>query len=69
MQQAAAHVKAKMLIISSKQDHMVNPAPAIAFSKLLPARLVLLDSELGHLVTDFSSPEIKDSIREALSGD
>src|SRR6185503_4082844 len=47
MQEAAAHVKAKMLIISSKQDHMVNPAPAIEFSKLVPAKLVLIDSDLG----------------------
>jgi len=62
MQDAAAHVKAKMLIISSKQDHMVNPAPAIEFSKLVPAKLVLNDSDLGHLISNFSDPRIKDSI-------
>jgi homoserine O-acetyltransferase len=66
MEQAATHVKAKMLIISSKQDHLVNPAPAIEFSKLAHAKLILLDSELGHVVTSFSLPEIKDSIKEAL---
>jgi len=66
MQDAAAHVKAKMLIISSKQDHMVNPAPAIEFSKLVPAKLVLIDSDLGHLISNFSDPRIKDSIASML---
>jgi homoserine O-acetyltransferase len=66
MQEAAAHVKAKMLIISSKQDHMVNPAPAIEFSKLVPAKLVLIDSDLGHLISNFGDPRIKDSIAELL---
>ena len=69
LQEAAAHVKAKMLIISSEQDHMVNPNPAIEFSKLLPAKLVLLNNSKGHLVADFNNPEIKDKIIELLAGD
>jgi homoserine O-acetyltransferase len=66
MKEAAAHVKAKMLIISSQQDHMVNPNPAIEFSKLLPAKLVLINSELGHIAPGFSDPEVKNSIIEIL---
>lgn len=68
MQEAAAHIKAKMLIINSEQDHMVNPLPSIEFSKLLPARLVLLKSNRGHLAFDFGNPEMKDSIIELLNG-
>lgn len=67
--EAAAHVKAKMLIISSEQDHMVNPNPAIEFSKLLPAKLVLLNSSKGHLVADFNNPQIRDKIIELLAVD
>jgi homoserine O-acetyltransferase len=67
MQEAAAHVKAKMLIISSVQDHMVNPNPAIDFSKLLPAQLVLINSSSGHLSMDFNNPEIKDNIIKLLA--
>ncbi|HZY35062.1 MAG TPA: alpha/beta fold hydrolase [Mucilaginibacter sp.] len=62
MQEAATHVKAKMLIISSKQDHMVNPAPAIEFSRLAPAKLVLIDSDLGHLISNFGDERIKEGI-------
>jgi len=69
MQEAAARVKAKMLIISSVQDHMVNPNPAIDFSKLLPAQLVLINSTSGHLSIDFNNPEIKDNIVKLLAGD
>ncbi len=69
LKETAAHVKAKMLIISSEQDHMVNPNPAIGFSKLLPAKLVLLNNSKGHLVADFKNPEIKDKIIELLAGD
>ena len=68
MREAAAQVKAKMLIISSKQDHMVNPAPAIEFSKLAGAKLVLIDSDLGHLISDFSNERIKDGIAALLDG-
>lgn len=69
LKDAASHIKAKMLIISSKQDHLVNPAPAIEFSKLLPAKLVVIDSEWGHLAFSFDDPEIKQSIIEILTGD
>jgi homoserine O-acetyltransferase len=62
MQEAATHVKAQMLIISSRQDHMVNPAPAIEFSKLVRAKLVLIDSDLGHLISNFGDEQIKESV-------
>jgi homoserine O-acetyltransferase len=66
LKEAAAHVKAKMLIISSQQDHLVNPGPAIEFSKLLPAKLILLNSPAGHLAPNFGDPEVKNSIIEML---
>ena len=67
MPEAAAHVKAKMLIINSLHDHMVNPAPAVEFSKLLPAKLVVLDSPKGHIAFDFNSPQMKNNIVELLA--
>ena len=69
MQEAAKHVKAKMLIISSKQDHLVNPAPAIEFSKLLPAKLMVLDSDRGHVAPDFNDPQMRTAIVVALEGE
>ena len=65
--EAAKSIKAKMLIISSLQDHLVNPAPAIAFSKLIPAKLILLDNEKGHLTPNFSIPAMRDGIIQFLA--
>lgn len=68
MKDAAAHIKAKMLIVNSKQDMLVNPAPAIEFSKLLPAKLILLDSEAGHLAGNLEDAGVKAGIKELLDG-
>ncbi|MDB5135591.1 MAG: alpha/beta fold hydrolase [Mucilaginibacter sp.] len=68
LMEAAKHIKAKMLIISSQQDHMVNPIPAIEFSRMLPSKLVILTSELGHEAPNFSDPEMQKSIVDLLAG-
>jgi len=49
MEQAAKRVHAKMLIVVSPEDHMVNPAPAVEFAQAIPAPLVKLDSACGHM--------------------
>jgi poly(3-hydroxyalkanoate) synthetase len=67
MQEVANHIKAKMLIIVSKQDHLVNPTPAIEFSKLLPAKLIVLDSNKGHLAVSFGDPQMKQGIIDELA--
>jgi homoserine O-acetyltransferase len=46
---AAARVHAKLLVIVSPEDHMVNPTPAIGFAGLTSAPLILIDSACGHL--------------------
>lgn len=66
LQEAAKHIKAKMLIISSQQDHLVNPLPAIEFSKLLPAKLLVLNSEDGHVAPNFSDPAMQKAIVDEL---
>lgn len=47
--QSAKRVHAKMLVIISPEDHMVNPGPAEAFAKALGAPIIRLDSPCGHL--------------------
>lgn len=66
--EAAKHIKAKMLIISSLQDHSVSPEPAVQFSKLLPAKLIMFDSELGHQAVNFDDAAEKKGIMEILAG-
>jgi homoserine O-acetyltransferase/O-succinyltransferase len=69
LKESAKHVRAKMLIIVSQQDHMVNPLPAIEFSKLLPAKLVILDSDLGHEAPNFDDQVMQKNIIEILRDD
>lgn len=51
MEKAAAQVHAKVLVIPSQQDHMVNPIPALNFAHLIHARVFELTSNCGHLAT------------------
>ena len=46
--QTAKRVHAKLLIIISPQDHMVNPTPAIEFAAAASAPVVSLNSSCGH---------------------
>ena len=67
MAKAAAAVKARLLVVVGLQDHMVNPAPARAFARLLHARTLELDSDCGHLVTDCEAAKIRAAIAEFLA--
>ena len=49
MEQAAKSVHAKLLVVISPEDHMVNPTPAIAFAGMMGAAVLTLDSPCGHL--------------------
>jgi homoserine O-acetyltransferase len=48
LEQAAHRVRAKMLLIVSPEDHMVNPLPALKFADAMGAPVVKLDSPCGH---------------------
>lgn len=50
LEEAAKKVKAKFLIVTNKQDHTVNPQPSIRFAGLINAKLIVMDSEMGHIV-------------------
>jgi homoserine acetyltransferase len=49
LEKAAATVKAKVFVIVSKWDHVVTPGPALAFARLLNARVLELESDCGHM--------------------
>jgi homoserine O-acetyltransferase len=44
-------VKAKVVIVVAKFDHVVTPGPATEFAKLIGAKLIDLDGDCGHLET------------------
>jgi homoserine O-acetyltransferase len=49
LEQAAKRVRAKLLIVVSAEDHVVNPRPAIEFAAAVNAPVVILNSPCGHL--------------------
>jgi homoserine O-acetyltransferase/O-succinyltransferase len=50
LENTAKMIKAKMLIIANKQDHIINQTLSIKFAKLVNAELVVMDNDLGHLI-------------------
>src|SRR5580704_5136364 len=52
MEQAAKSVHAKLLVVISPADHMVNPTPALAFAGLMGAAVLTLESPCGYLSLD-----------------
>ncbi len=48
MEKAASVVRARVLVVPSLQDHIVNPQPALDFAKLIHARVFKLTSNCGH---------------------
>jgi len=48
MEKAAAAVKAKVLVVVGTYDHVVTPAPAKDFAKLLGAAVAEFPSDCGH---------------------
>jgi pimeloyl-ACP methyl ester carboxylesterase len=49
LEQTARKIHAKLLVIVSKKDHMVNPAPALQLASAIGASVVVLNSPCGHL--------------------
>jgi homoserine O-acetyltransferase/O-succinyltransferase len=49
---AARKVHAKLLVLVSPEDHMVNPVPAQVFAAAIQAPLLEMDSPCGHIALD-----------------
>jgi len=63
----AAHaVKTKMLVVVARQDHMVNPLPAIEFAGSIDAPLIVLESDCGHLAPGCESKSLNPRVRAFL---
>ena len=67
MEHAAKMVKAKVLVVVAKYDHVVTPGPATEFATLLGAKLLTLDSDCGHLSTTCESRLISEMVEDFLN--
>lgn len=49
IEKTAKAIKAELFIIVSKNDLMLNPAPALELAEVIGARTLILDNNCGHL--------------------
>ncbi len=68
LEEAAKKVKAKVLVIPSQQDHMVNPGPAMDFANLLGAKTLLLTSDCGHVAFGCEAERVGPAVSSFLDG-
>lgn len=66
LEDAAARVKSHLYPINAAQDHLVNPAPAIAFAKLRKEEATVLDTDCGHAALRCAMPAMKAVVEKAL---
>jgi homoserine O-acetyltransferase len=62
----ASATKAKLLIVVSAQDHMVNPTSALEFAKQAHAETLVLESDCGHLATGCESAHLSAAVNKFL---
>ncbi len=67
LERAAASVKAKVLVIAAKFDHTVTPAPALEFARLLGSKVLLLESNCGHMAPSCEANTVNQAVAEFLS--
>jgi homoserine O-acetyltransferase len=60
-------VKAKVLVVVSKFDHVVTPGPAREFASLLGAKLIDLEGDCGHLATACESRRLTEAVTDFLN--
>lgn len=68
MEAAAKKVKAKVLVVASAQDHMVNPQPALDFAPLIHAQTLVLESDCGHSAPGCESAKMYPAVKAFLEG-
>jgi homoserine O-acetyltransferase len=68
LEDAAKKVKARVLVVASAQDHMVNPQPALDFAPLIRAKTLLLESDCGHLAPGCEMEKMAPAVKAFLEG-
>lgn len=64
MEEAAKAVKAKLFVIVSKTDMLVNPNSALEFAKLVNAKTYIFDNNCGHLAPGCEMETFREMIQD-----
>ena len=68
MAEAETRVKARVLAVVAAQDHMVNPKPAEDFAKAIGAKVLVLESDCGHISNGCEADRLNPVVRAFLNG-
>jgi homoserine O-acetyltransferase/O-succinyltransferase len=60
---AAAAVRARLLVVASPDDRMVDPAPGVAFARRVGAETLVAPSSCGHAVFWCEAERLGDAVR------
>lgn len=66
MEEAAERIRAKLFIIVSKSDLLLNPSEAINLANITSSRLLILDNNCGHLAVSCELERVKGEIANFL---
>jgi len=66
LERSAAVVKAGVLVIVARFDHVVTPGPALAFAHLLGSKVLELQSDCGHMAPSCESQKVRAAVAEFL---
>lgn len=64
---AAATVKSRLLVVVSRQDHVVTPDPALQFATILRAETLVLENDCGHLGPSCEHDRVARAVAEFLA--
>jgi homoserine O-acetyltransferase len=67
LEAAAAKVKARSHVVVARQDHLVNPKPALDFAPLIKAGSTVLESDCGHLAVNCEIDKLRPIIERLLA--
>ncbi len=66
MEKTAAAIHTKALVIVARQDHMVNPAPALELAKTMSAEVLEIVSDYGHASPNMEMEKVGPAIARFL---
>jgi homoserine O-acetyltransferase len=67
VEKAVAAVRARVMVISAAEDHMVTPGPSFEFAKLNGSEVVLLEGPCGHLAPGCEQDKFYAAVRRFLA--
>jgi len=60
------HIKARLFLIISRQDHILHPSSSFEFAKIVDCKTLILDDDCGHLSVNCNIDKIREEIKTFL---